>query len=97
MGEAKFKACCKIVSLGLDVWASTSIDFVSFEQKQGEGSTSSNTSMAELGGFLNTFYHTLSMKGVDELVDVVKELTAAVSPVHRKEFAVSYSFLPAGV
>ena len=34
------------------------------------------------------------MKGMDELVDIVKELTAAVSLVHRKEFAVSYSFLP---
>ena len=88
-GEDKFKMRSRIVSLGLDVWGSASIDFVSFKQKQGKGSTSSNTSMAELGGFLNTFYHTLFMKGVD----IVKELTAAVSPIHRKEFAVSYSFL----
>ena len=96
MGEDKFKTCCRIVSLGLDVWASACVDFVLFEQKQVEGSTSStNTSMAELGGFLNTFYHALSLKGGDELMDIVKQLTAAVSPVNRKEFAVSYCFLPA--
>ena len=74
--------------------ASASIDFLSFEQKQGEGSKSTDSSMAELGVFLNTFYHTSSMKGIDELMDIVKELTAAVSPVHRKECTVSYSFLP---
>ena len=61
-----------------------------------EGPTAifNDTAVGEVGGFLNTFYHTLWMKDVDELMGILKEMTAALSPQNRKEFAVSYQFLP---
>ena len=72
MGEEKFKNCCKIVSMGLDVWASASIDIESFQRKQGKGSISTDSCAADIGGFLNSFYHTLSMKGIEELIEILK-------------------------
>ena len=94
MGEKKFKNCCKIVSMGLDVWASASIDIESFQRNQGKGSISTDSLAADIGGFLNTFYHTLSMKGIDELIEILKEFTAATSAQNREQFAVNYMYLP---
>ena len=94
MGEEKFRTCCKIVAFGLDFWASAAIDIETFNRNQGPTSVLSDTAVGEVGGFLNTFYHTLWMKDVDELMGILKEMTAALSPQNRKEFAVSYQFLP---
>ena len=84
MGEEKFRTCCKIVAFGLDFWASAAIDIETFNRNQGPNSILSDTAVAEVGGFLNTFYHTLWMKDLDELVGIVKEMTAALSPQNRK-------------
>ena len=90
MGEEKFRTCCKIVAFGLDFWASAAIDIETFNRNQGPTSVLSDTAVGEVGGFLHTFYHTLWMKDVDELMGILKEMTAALSPQNRKEFAVSY-------
>ena len=61
------KNCCKIVAFGLDYWASAAIDIETFNRKQGPNSILSDTAVAEVGGFLNTFYHTSLMKDLDEI------------------------------
>ena len=43
---------------------------------------------------MQTFYHTLWMKDIDDLLTMLKEMVAALSQQNRKEFAVSYQFLP---
>ena len=53
-----------------------------------------DTAVREVGDFLQTFYHTLWMKDLDDLLSMLKEMVAALSLQNRKEFAVSYEFLP---
>ena len=94
MGEEKFKTCCKIVAYGLDFWASAAIDIETFNRKQQPEHVLTDTAVGEVGGFLQTFYHTLWMKDIDDLLSMLKEMVAALSQQNRKEFAVSYQFLP---
>ena len=94
MGEEKFRTCCKIVAYGLDFWASAAIDIETFNRKQQPEHVLTDTAVGEVGGFLQTFYHTLWMKDLDDLLSMLKEMVAALSLQNRKEFAVSYEFLP---
>ena len=94
MGEQKLCSCCGIVAFGLDFWASAAIDIKTFNIKQRPEHVLSETAVGKVGGFLNTFYHTLWMNELDELLCILKEMTAALSLQNRKDFAVSYEFLP---
>ena len=84
MGEEKFRTCCKIVAFGLDFWASAAIDIENFNRNQGPTSILSDTAVGEVGGFLNTFYHTLWMKDIDDLFSMLNEMVAALSQQNRK-------------
>ena len=66
MGEEKIRTCCKIVVFGLDVWAGAAIEIEAYNRKEGPNNVLSETAVAEEGGFLNTFYHSLWMNDTDK-------------------------------
>ena len=95
-GEDKFKNCCKIVAYGMDLWPSIGIDMAEFHTKQSINPTSTKSAVVQVGGYVNTFFSAVYLNNNEQLLTVLKvlEMTAATSSQNRKQFAVSYGFLP---